>query len=160
LEHYKFALAMLEGIKGADGILRTVETPFGTISGLICNDTYHEETVTQAGRNGTDILFSPSLEYRQTDPLQAHMAMYRAIENGVTLVRQADNGLSIVVDPYRRFVATMDHFNNTERVMVAKVPVLSVFTIYPYIGDLFAWLALAGLAAMVVVVIVQGRRRK
>jgi apolipoprotein N-acyltransferase len=110
--------------------------------------------------NGTDILFSPSLEYRQTDPLQAHMAMYRAIENGVTLVRQADNGLSIVVDPYGRFVATMDHFNNTERVMVAMVPIQSAFTIYPYIGDLFTWLALAGLLAVVVVAVMQRRRTK
>jgi len=42
--------------------------------------------------------------------------------------------------------------------MVARVPILSVFTIYPYVGDLFAWLALAGLAIIAVVVIVQGRR--
>jgi apolipoprotein N-acyltransferase len=38
LEHHKYALAMLEGTKGADGILRTVETPFGTLSGIICNE--------------------------------------------------------------------------------------------------------------------------
>jgi apolipoprotein N-acyltransferase len=160
LEHHKYALAALEGTKGGDGILRTVETPFGTLSGIICNDTYHEETVAQAGRNGTDILFSPTLGYRQTDPLQAHMAMYRAIENGVTHVRQADNGLSIVVDPYGRVSATMDHFNSTERVMVAQVPILSAFTIYPYIGDLFAWLAIAGLAVIVVWVVVRGRRAR
>ena len=160
LEHFKYALAALEGTKGGDGILRTVETPFGTLSGIICNDTYHEEVVAQAGRNGTDILFSPSLEFRQTDPLQAHMAMYRAIENGVTLVRQADNGLSIAVDPYGRLSATMDHFNNTERVMVAKVPILSTFTIYPHIGDLFAWLAIAGLLTITIWVVVRGRRAK
>jgi apolipoprotein N-acyltransferase len=158
LEHYKFALASLEGTRGGDGILRTVETPFGTLSGLICNDTNHEEVVAQAGRNGTDILFSPSLEYRQIDPIHAHMAMFRAIENGVTLVRQADNGLSIVVDPYGRVTAAMDHFNSSERVMVAQVPILSVLTLYPYIGDLFAWLALAGFVGLVVVGVVRSRR--
>jgi len=160
LEHYKYALAALEGSRGGDGILRTVETPFGTLSGIICNDTYHEEVVAQAGRNGTDILFSPSLEFRQTDPLQAHMAMFRAIENGVTLIRQADNGLSIVVDPYGRVSAAMDHFNSIERVMVAQVPILSAFTIYPYIGDLFAWLAIAGFLAITVGVVIRGRRAK
>ncbi len=160
LEHHKYGLVALEGTKGGDGILRTVKTPFGTLSGIVCNDTNHEEVVTQAGRNGTDILFAPNLEYRQIDPIHAHMASYRAIENGITLVRQADNGLSIVVDPYGRVTASMDHFNNTERVMVAKVPILSTFTIYPYIGDLFAWLAVAGLIAIIVVVIVQRRREK
>ncbi len=160
LEHHKYAMAALEGTKGGDGILRTVETPFGTLSGIICNDTYHEEKVAQAGRNGTDILFSPTLGYRQTDPIQAHMAMFRAIENGVTHIRQADNGLSIAVDPYGRVSATMDHFNSTERVMVAQVPILSTFTIYPYIGDLFAWLAIAGFLTITIWVVVRGRRAK
>jgi apolipoprotein N-acyltransferase len=160
LEHLKYALAALEGKVSGDGILRTVETPFGTLSGIICNDTYHEEVVTQAGRNGTDILFSPSLEYRQTDPIQAHMAMFRAIENGITLVRQADNGLSIVVDPYGRVSAAVDHFTSSERVMVAQVPILSAFTLYPYVGDLFAWLAMAGVAVLMLVAIVARRRAR
>jgi apolipoprotein N-acyltransferase len=158
LEHLKHGGAQLDGAVVGDGILRTVETPFGTLSGIICNDTDHEEFVTQAGRNGTDILFSPSMEYQAIDPVHAHMAIARAIENGVTLVRQADNGLSIAVDPYGRVSATMDHFNNSERVMVANVPLLSTFTIYPYIGDLFAWLAIAGFLTITIWVVVRGRR--
>jgi apolipoprotein N-acyltransferase len=159
LEHNKYALAAMEGKKSGDGILHTAETSFGTLSGIICNDTYHEEVVAQAGRNGTDILFSPTLGYRQTDPLQAHMAMFRAIENGLTHIRQADNGLSIVVDPYGRFIAATDHFTSSERVMVAQVPLLSTFTIYPYIGDLFAWLAIAALAVLIVIGIIRGREK-
>ncbi|MEJ2707184.1 MAG: nitrilase-related carbon-nitrogen hydrolase [Anaerolineales bacterium] len=150
LEHYKFGVAQLDGSVVGDGILHTVETPLGTLSGILCNDTDHEEIIAQAGKNGTDILFSPSLEWRAIDPIHAHMAMFRAIENGVTLVRQADNGLSLVVDPYGRVPAAMDHFNDVERVMVAQVPILSAFTIYPYIGDLFAWLAMAGLVGITI----------
>jgi apolipoprotein N-acyltransferase len=160
LEHHKYGGAVFDGAVPGDGVLQTAETPIGTISGIICNDTYHEEIVTQAGRNGTDLLFSPTMGYRQTDPLQAHMAMYRAIENGVTHVRMADNGLSIAVDPYGRVSATMDHWNNTERVMVAQVPLLSTFTIYPYIGDLFAWLAIAGFVGLTIWAVVSGRRTK
>ncbi len=160
LEHHKYGGALLDGAVPGDGLLNTVETPYGTLSGIICNDTYHEEIVTQAGKNGTDILFSPTLGYRQTDPLQAHMAMYRAIENGITHVRQADNGLSIAVDPYGRVSATMDHWNNIERVMVSQVPLLSTITIYPYIGDLFAWLAIAGFVAITIWAVVSSRRVK
>jgi apolipoprotein N-acyltransferase len=160
LEHHKYAMVALEGTAGGDGVLRTVETPFGTLSGIICNDTNHEEIVAQAGKNGTDILFAPSMEVKAIDPVHAHMATYRAIENGVTLVRQADNGLSIVVDPYGRVAANMDHFNNSERIMVAKVPIQSTFTLYPYIGDLFAWLAVVGFVVIAIVGIVQWRKEK
>ncbi len=160
LEHYKYGGQSVEGYKGGNGILKTVDTPFGTLSAIICNDTNHEEIVAQAGKNGTDILFAPSMEYRQIDPIHAHMAAARAMENGVTLVRQADNGLSIVVDPYGRMPATMDHFNNSERVMVANVPIQSAFTIYPYVGDLFAWLAIAGFVALVIVAFARRRREK
>jgi apolipoprotein N-acyltransferase len=159
LEHHKYGGATLDGAIPGDGVLRTVETPYDTLSGIICNDTNHEEVVLQAGKNGTDILFSPSMEHQPIDPIHAHMAMYRAIENGVTLVRQADNGLSIAVDPYGRVSATMDHFNNSERVFVAKVPLLSTFTIYAYIGDLFAWLATAALVGITISAVVSGRRR-
>jgi len=160
LEHHKYALAALEGTKGGDGILRTVETPFGTLSGIVCNDTNHEEMVLQAGRNGTDILLAPSLEYREIDPIHAHMAIYRAIENGVTVVRQADNGLSFAADPYGRVWAAMDHWTASERVLLAQVPIQSAFTIYPYIGDLFAWLAISGFLVITAWVVVRGRRAK
>jgi apolipoprotein N-acyltransferase len=161
LEHHKYALVAMEGTKGGDGILRTLETPFGRLSGIVCNDTNHEEMVTQAGRNGTDILLSPSLEYRAIDPIHAHMAIYRAIENGVTLVRQADNGLSFVVDPYGRVLAAVDHWTASERVMVAQVPAeAGVFTIYPYIGDLFAWLSVVGFVVIAVWAVVRWRKAR
>ncbi len=160
LEHHKYALVALEGTKGGDGVLRTVETPFGTLSAIICNDANHEEMVLQAGRNGTDILLAPSMEYRELDPIHAHMVIYRAVENGVTVVRQADNGLSFVADPYGRVVSAMDHWTASERVLLAQVPVESAFTIYPYIGDLFAWLSIVGFVATTIWVVIRERRVK
>jgi apolipoprotein N-acyltransferase len=150
LEHYKYGGSMIEGFQPGDGVLHTVETPYGTLSGLICWDTDIPGTVRQAGSNGTDILLSPSLEYRAVDPIHAQMAVFRAIENGVSIVRQADNGLSIVTDPYGRTLAAMDHFTASEWVMVAQVPTHGVFTVYSIIGDVFAWLCVLGFLAMVV----------
>lgn len=160
LEHKKYSLAEQEGTTGGDGIIRAVETPYGTLSVIVCGDTNHEEVVAQVGRNGADILFSPALEMREIDPLHAHMAVYRAVENGVTLVRQATSGLSIVVDPYGRMITSTDHFNTSDRVMVAQVPIQQVFTLYSYTPDLFAWLSIAGFAALVALAVIQGRREK
>ena len=88
------------------------------------------------------------------------MAAYRAIENGITIVRQADNGLSVVIDPYGRTVASMDHFTQGERVLVAQVPVGRVATLYPYTPDLFAWLAILGFVTITIVATVHWRRAK
>ena len=161
LEHYKFGGKGMEGNRvDGDGILRTFNTPFGVLSGVICWDTDFPGALLQAGRNDTDILLSPSLEYRNASPLHAHMAMVRAIENGISVVRVADNGLSAVYDPYGRTLATMDHFTAGERVIVAQVPTTGVGTLYPLIGDLFGWLAVAGFAALIIYGIILGRRAR
>jgi len=159
LEHYKYGGKMLEGFKPGDGVLRTVETPFGTLSGIVCWDTDFPATVSQAGRNGTDILLSPSLDFRAIDPMHAYMAIYRAIENGVAVVRQSDNGLSVVADPYGRVLAAVDHFTASERVTVAQVPAKAhVFTIYSVIGDLFGWLTVVGFVVVAVWAVARGRK--
>jgi apolipoprotein N-acyltransferase len=160
LEHLKYGGQSVEGFQPGDGILRTVETPFGTLSGIICWDTNFHAPVRQAGRNGTDILLSPSFEFRAISPMHAQMAVFRAIENGVSIVRQADNGLSIVTDPYGRTLAAVDHFAASERVMVAQVPTKGVFTLYSVIGDLFGWLAVAGSVGLAIWAVVRGRKAR
>ncbi|MFC1879461.1 nitrilase-related carbon-nitrogen hydrolase [Chloroflexota bacterium] len=161
LEHKKYGGAMIEGNEPGDGILHSVETPFGKVTAVICADTNFPAAIRQVGHLDADILFSPSLEVSALDPYHAHMAAFRAIENGVTVVRQADNGLSVVIDPYGRIIASVDHFQSGERLLVAQVPAKAgVFTLYPIIGDLFAWLTVAALAAIMVVALFQGLREK
>jgi apolipoprotein N-acyltransferase len=73
LEHFKFGGAGKEGNRiNGDGILHTVQTPFGVISGIICWDIQFQGVVTQAGRNDTDILFTPNMTFRETDPIFAY----------------------------------------------------------------------------------------
>jgi apolipoprotein N-acyltransferase len=157
LEHIKYGAGLLEGIQPGDRVLRTFNSPFGTISGIICWDADFPATVRQSGRNGTDILLVPSNDIREIDPMHTQMAVFRAIENGVSLVRQVSNGLSIATDPYGRVLAAVDHFTASEQVMVAQVPTQGVFTVYSVIGDLFGWLALAGFAAITAWVLVRRR---
>lgn len=161
LEHVKYGAGVIEGIQPGDRVLRTFKSPFGTVSGIICWDADFPATVRQAGRNGTDILLVPSNDNRAVDPMHTQMAVYRAIENGVSLVRQASGGLSVVTDPYGRVLASMDHFVASEWAMVAQVPTHGVPTLYSVIGDVFGWLAVVGFAGIVtwaVVAAIRGRR--
>ncbi len=161
LEHFKFGGAGMEGNRiNGDGILHTVQTPFGVISGIVCWDIQFQGVVTQAGRNNTGILFTPNMTFRETDPIFAYTAVMRAIENGFSVVHISDGGLSVAVDPFGRMLATMDHYPKGERALVAQVPTQGVWTLYPYIGDLFAWLAVVATVALVIWGVVQPLRSR
>ena len=122
LEYDKFCLTQFQEIRG-DAILRTIKTPYGTLSAVICCDMDFPSVIKQAGINGTDILLVPSLEpFAQHATMHARMAVFRGVENGVSIVRQTDNGVSIVTDPLGRVLARVDYFTSSERVMIAQVP--------------------------------------
>jgi apolipoprotein N-acyltransferase len=136
-----------------DGHLPTVDTPYGRLATAICSDTDIPGTVLQAGQANVDILLRPCVDGRGLDPIHSQMATFRAIENGFSLVTQADEGLSMVVDYEGQVLATSDYFTSDAQVMVAYVPIKGAHTIYATIGDLFAWLSVAGLVLLISVAI-------
>lgn len=100
----------------------------------------------------------PGYGWSDTGPLHTQMATFRAIENGFSLVRQTSNGLAMTVDDEGQVLSASDYFTTDPQVMVATVPMQGVHTIYATIGDLFAWLSMAGLVGLIGVAI--ARRRK
>jgi apolipoprotein N-acyltransferase len=160
LEHYKYGGNQFEGSVLGDGVVQAFQTPSAKVSGVICWDMDFPRIVSQAGRNGTDILLAPANDWEAVSTTHAQMAVFRAVENGVSLVRQAKNGLSIVTDPYGRTLATMDYFTASERLMIAQVPTTGVTTVYSIIGDLFAWTTVIAFPLFVCLAVVESRRSK
>jgi apolipoprotein N-acyltransferase len=148
LEHLKFGGVQIEGFAPGDRVLRTVDTPFGRLSGVVCWDMDFPDVIRQAGRNGTDILLAPSYEWREIDPLHAQMAVFRAVENGVSLVHPSDGGRALATDAYGRVLAQADHYAGGERVLVAQLPTRGVTTLYPWLGDWVGWASLAWVALL------------
>jgi len=149
-EHVKYGGNIMEGTLPGDGKLQAVDTPFGVFSGVICWDMDYPAVIQQTGLNGTGLLLVPSNDWFEIDPLHSHMAVFRAIENGTSIVRQVDNGLSIAVDPYGRILAQTDFFGTTDHTIVAQVPTKHVNTIYTLFGRYFEWLCLAGFLYVVI----------
>lgn len=129
---------------GKEQIL-TYETPYGHIAAAICFDLDFPGYIRQVGQAGADVLIAPYGDWETIKNLHAEMAAFRAIENGVSLIRPARGGVSSAIDPFGRVLAVMDEFTTGQRIMVAQVPDSGVPTIYAGIGDLFAWLCVAGL---------------
>lgn len=161
IEHVKYGGYIFEGyrIKG-DGKLQTVSTPFGFVSGIICYDADYPAVVQQVGLNGTGLLLVPSADWFEIDPVHSYMAVFRAIENGTSLIRVTERGLSIAVDPYGRILAQTDFFSATDRTMVAQVPVKHVTTIYTLFGRRLDWLAPIGFVFFIGLVFYIRRRGK
>ena len=160
LEHTKFGGNMVEGTLAGDGILRTVETPYGTLSAVICWDTDFPNVIRQAGQMGVDILLSPSKEWVGIDPMHADMAAFRAVENGMAVVRQADEGLSIVIDAYGRTLATAHADDDAGNAMRVQVPTAGTTTLYAQIGDMIGLISVALFLVFAGWAIVASRRQR
>ena len=150
LEHNKFGGALIESNRlVGDKTVKTATTPFGVFSAVICWDADYPAVIRQAGQKGTGFMLVPGSDSLPIDPIHTHMAVFHAIENGMSLVRQAEWGLSMAIDPYGRVLAQTDFFGATDRTLVAQVPVKHVKTIYSLFGSYLEWLAPIGLLLLV-----------
>jgi len=135
--------------KPGKGIVPVMETPYGRLANVICFDADFPPLMRQAGSQDVDIMLVPSNDWPGIDPWHTQHAVFRAIENGYALVRQASNGLAMTVDDEGQVLAATDYYTTDQQTMIASVPVKGVWTIYAHVGDLFAWLCIAGMLFLV-----------
>ncbi len=84
----------------------------------------------------------------------AMMARMRSIENGVSLARCANSGLSMFVDPVGRLIATTSLY--TRETLTRTVPIYKAPTLYTKFGDWFV--ALCGIIVLIGLVIARIRK--
>lgn len=128
---------LMESCRPGDGRIPVAPTPFGRVATVICFDADFPRLVHQAGAQGADILLIPADDWREIAPLHATMARFRAIEQGVSIVRATSSGFSTVIDRFGRVRASADYFSGV-RTLRAEVPSRGVQTIYSRFPDLFA----------------------
>jgi apolipoprotein N-acyltransferase len=149
LHHIKYGGNMFEGTLKGDGVLQTVDTPYGKLSAIICWDADFPNIVKQAGMQGVDLLIVPAQDWLGVRDIHAGMATFRAVENGLTLFRQTGQGVSLVSDPYGNVLNRIDTFEEPVSQFVGiqkvSVPVTSVNTLYPKLGDMLGNVTLLGL---------------
>lgn len=112
----------------------------------ICFDADHPGLIRQIGLKEADILLLPSADWSAIVPYHSYMSVFRAIENGVSLVRPVSNGQTLAVDSRGRVL-----FSTQETATSGWVPVNKTKTIYPYINDLFVWMSILGLFVIIIV---------
>ena len=143
-----------------DGKLPLVDTPNGRLSTAICNDLHFPPLLRQAGANHADILIAPYNDVIPFGSGDAAAAIFRAVENGVSLLRPTGHGTSLIVDYEGRILGSQNYFTSSDGIMLTGIPGRGVTTIYSRIGDTFAYLCVVGLLLLAVWALVRGGQGK
>jgi apolipoprotein N-acyltransferase len=144
--------------KKGDKEIPTEETPYGKIASVICFDNDHPRYIRSAD-DDVGLLLVPSFDGKTLTPVHSRMAVFRAIENGFSILKPTGRGLSIAADFCGRVIAKQNYFTSQKRVMLADVPVQSVFTLYSVIGNAFAWLCIIGLGVLILMSVTTHKQR-
>jgi apolipoprotein N-acyltransferase len=117
------------------------------LGALVCYEAIFPGAVVQ-GRERPQLLLNVTNDGwfgNTTGPRQhLHQARVRAVEEGLPLVRAANNGISAMIDPFGRIPARLDL--NVRGVIDARLPSAISPPVYARLGDgpfFLAWIALA-----------------
>jgi len=127
---------------GSDDIIPVIESPYGNLSPIICYDADFPHFLKQTVKNKTDILMVPSGDWQAIDPYHGYMASLRGIENGISVFRPVSRAVSIATDPYGNLLGSTDFYTSKDKILVARVPIQGIKTIYNHIGDLLPYLSI------------------
>jgi apolipoprotein N-acyltransferase len=137
-------------VETGDSRPRIIGSPDARFAVVICHDLDFPDFIRPVGQENVLALLAPSADWPDITPLHARMAIARAVENGCSLVRPCENGLSLAVDPLGRIFASQRDHGPDGNVMVCHVPRFRMFPPYSHLGNLFAWLCTLGLLVLVV----------
>jgi apolipoprotein N-acyltransferase len=152
---YPIPFAETNEYPGAPAVVPYQDTPYGRLAGVICYDADFVPYLRQAGLAQVGLLLAPANDWEAIEQDHTHMAVYRAVENGFSMMRPDAKGISLAVDALGRELAQGEYYNTDRLDIVAMMPVQSLPTLYSRIGDLFAWLSIAGLVVLIGVAIVR-----
>jgi len=131
------------------GEIPTVDTPYGRLATIICQDDFFPGLVRQVGAADVDILLVPSSDWESVAAWHAQQAPFRAVENGVAIVRPTRQGISLATDGQGRLVGhKADYFVSDEQTLVVSVPTQGSDPWYASFGDTFAYISAAGLLVL------------
>jgi apolipoprotein N-acyltransferase len=130
----------LESYPAGPGVVPVVSTPYGRLATVTCFDADFPELA----RVDADIMIVPARDWAEVGAVHSQKANLRSVENGYSMVRQAEFGTSGAFDPQGRVLSSHDYASADVHVVFSDVPVRGGPTAYRSVGDLFAWLCLAG----------------
>ena len=157
-DHYKGRNPNASMYQG--NLIEVINTPYGKIASPICFEMEFHRFIRQAGEKEVDILIVPGDEpARGAANMHTELSMFRAIENGCSMLRTTLEGLTMGADYQGRVLSQLDFYKTLEnRTIITELPVKGVKTIYSRAGDWFAWLCVIMLVSFIASASFNGKR--
>ena len=150
----KMVTAIGDFVQGTDTVV--MDTPFARIGNLICYEIIFPGLVRKFVDRGANLLVTITNDAwfgRTAAPFQHFsMAVFRAIENRVSVVRAANTGISGFIDSRGRIIEKSDIF--VQAALTAEVERGGRKSFYTREGDIFSYFCLASSAVMLIGAIV------
>jgi apolipoprotein N-acyltransferase len=146
----------LEFYPAGDGVVPVARTPYGRLATVICFDADFPELM----RVDADIMIVPARDWAEIGPVHSQKAQLRSVENGYAMIRQGEFGVSGAFDQQGRVLAAHDYGGTDQHVVYSDVPTGGAPTVYRAIGDVFAWLCLAGTVVAIGLAVRDRRSRR
>jgi apolipoprotein N-acyltransferase len=147
-----FVGPLIEAVSDFSPGLEPVLLPIGDrrLSVAICYEVVYPWLIRSFVLGGSDLLVTITNDawYGTTSAAYQHweQASLRAVEQGRYLVRAANTGISGIVDPYGRVVASTPLFST--EVVTGDVRWSTRRTLYATMGDAIAWISLVVMAGI------------
>ncbi|MDR2578952.1 MAG: apolipoprotein N-acyltransferase [Chitinispirillales bacterium] len=130
------------------------------IAPYICYEIIFPSFVRRRLKESTNLLVNVTNDGwfgRSSGPYQhAAMAQLRSIENGISLARAANSGITMHVDPYGRILSKTKLY--TRDMVIRDIPTFRIMTYYARFGDWFVMFCAILAAAGIFTGLIQKRR--
>lgn len=151
-------------LKG-DGIVPAFDTELsGRIFPLVCFDADFPGFVSQIGNNSKDTkpqtIVIAANDWSEVSEQHMQMSAFRAIENGMWVVRSTSRGTSAVISPLGEVRARLSAFESSEPVLSGWVSGNRMQTWYPIVGDILAHASCVGLILLILSAFITGQRNQ
>lgn len=120
---------------------------------VICKDLDFPSMGRAYAKRGVRLLLVPAWDFGVDGWLHSRMAILRGVESGFAIARAASDGTLTLSDNRGRVVAEAHSAGGADAMLMGTLPVQRDQTLYALWGNWFAWLDLAGLIALLYMVL-------
>jgi apolipoprotein N-acyltransferase len=120
----------------------------------ICKDMDFASPSRLYGKDGAGLMLVPAWDFVVDASWHGHIALMRGVEDGFSIARAAKKGFLTVSDDRGRIIGEVNSSSAPFATLLVSVPAAHDWTVYQWLGDWFAWVAIA----LLVVVVMQMAR--
>jgi apolipoprotein N-acyltransferase len=109
----------------------------------ICKDMDFSSPSRLYGKAGAGLMLVPGWDFVVDASWHGHIAVMRGVEDGFSIARAAKNGFLTVSDDRGRIIGEVSSSSAPFATLLVSVPAAHDWTVYQWLGDWFAWVAIA-----------------